>query len=59
MGWVGKAVDAFGLVVAVCPALCGLVKIVKGPMTGIKATLQGEADGGLIKGFVHVYRGCC
>jgi hypothetical protein len=53
MGWVGNALNASGLLLCVDPALARLVKIVKAPMAGIDAVLQGAADRGQIKGLVH------
>jgi len=53
MGWVGDAVNAAGLLLGVKPALAWFVEIVKGPVTGIDAVLEGAADGGQVKGLPH------
>jgi hypothetical protein len=53
MGWVGDALNAAGLLLGVEPALAWFVEIVKGPVAGIDAVLQGAADRGLIKSLVH------
>lgn len=44
-GRMGEAVDAFGLLVGIGPALAGLIEIVKGPMTGLDATQEDLANG--------------
>lgn len=46
VGRMGEAVDALGLLLGIGPALTGLVKVVKGPMTGSEAALKGEANAG-------------
>jgi hypothetical protein len=46
-------VNAAGLLLCVEPALAWFVEIVKGPVAGIDAVLQGAADRGLIKRVLH------
>jgi hypothetical protein len=53
MGRMGDAVNATGLLLCVEPALAWFVEIVKGPVAGIDAVLQGAADRSLIKCWVH------
>jgi hypothetical protein len=53
VGRMGNALDAAGLLLCVEPALAWFVKIVKGPVAGIDAVLEGAADRGLIKSLVH------
>jgi hypothetical protein len=53
MGWVGDAVNAASLLLGIEPALAWFVEIVKGPVAGVDAVLQGAADRGLIKRVLH------
>jgi hypothetical protein len=57
MGLLSDALNAAGLLLGVDPALAWFVEVVKGPVAGIDAVLQGAADRCLVKCWVHEFWG--